>query len=183
MGTVRLELEAIDVDDEEEERASLYMLQELVSHAQVVAGALYQSWQVRQCHPPQVGEVAGCDVWLYGGEGVARNLGAGAGYRLEQCALTSVGKTYKADICDELEVQLDTPPLPLDAAVVRVSGPPRPPPRHQDGVVVLHEISEQLAAISQHRHPDRRPDDHVFSILSHTFEFPKIVIVRQIKGA
>ena len=44
MGTVRLELEAIDVDDEEEDRAPLHMLQELVSHAQVVAGALYQSW-------------------------------------------------------------------------------------------------------------------------------------------
>ena len=172
VGTVCLELEPIDIHNEEEDAASLHVFEEPVAHADVVAGSLYQAWQVRQSHPPEVREVAGSEVWLNGSEGVAGDLGTGSGDCLQQGALARVREAYKPDVCDELEVQLDTLLLASDAAVVCLPGPPRTAPGHQQSVVVSQQVSHHLSSVRYHGHSHRGLYYHVTPILAHAFQFP-----------
>ena len=140
MRTVCLELEAVDVHNEEEDAAPLHVFQEPVAHPEVVAGPLYQSRQVRQRHPPEVGEVTGGQVGLDRGERIAGYLGTCSGDCFQQRALAGIGKTHKPNVRYQLQVKLDAPPLASDATVVGVPGASWASFCHQDGVLLPDEV-------------------------------------------
>ena len=131
------------------------------------------AWQVGQLKPSEVGELHYPDVGLQCSEGVAGDLGASAGYRLEQGALTSVREADKTNISDQLEVELDRPSLASEATVLGVSGSPGASPGHEDAVILPHQVAEYLSTVSHHSDTQGGPDDDVLPVLSHALHVPE----------
>lgn len=141
------ELEAEDVDDEQQQARPLHVLQKLVTHADVSVRALDQTRQVRERDLSVIRVLDGSDLRHDCGERIRRDLRFRLRNRLQQRALASVRESNKSDVGDQLEIEFQRPRLSFVSNELISRASAAATTRHQTRLTLLVQLADDQPRI------------------------------------